>query len=64
MDLFTVKPNILEVSALIWRILSMIKHRTGEKAKSAHGAVAKSPELMVISLVENSPAGRQLTIQG
>lgn len=42
----------------------MIKHRIGEKANSAHGAVAKSPELMVVSLVENSPAGRQLTIQG
>lgn len=60
---FTVKPNISEVPGLIWAILSMIKYRIGVKAKSAHGAVAKSLEL-VISLVANRPGGRLLTIQG
>ena len=55
---------MLEVPGLIWRTLSMIKYRIGGEAKSARGAVAKSLELMVVSLVENSPGGRQLTIQG
>ena len=55
------KLNILVAPGLIQITLGMIKHRIGGKAKSAHDAVAKSLELMVVSLVKNSPGGGKLT---